>query len=63
MVKVEASVSDYPTAFWIAEKESLAQGDVHSSRPESFFFFFLCLFRGPHPWRMEVPEIGVESDL
>ena len=27
-----------------------------------FFFFFFCLL-GPHPWHMEVPRSGVESEL
>ena len=26
-----------------------------------FFFFFALL--GPHPWHMEVPRLGVESEL
>jgi len=26
-----------------------------------FFFFFV--FLGPHPWHMEVPRIGVQSEL
>ena len=28
--------------------------------PLSFSFFF---FLGPHPWHMEVPRLGVESEL
>ena len=30
-----------------------------------FFFlpFFVCLFSGPHPQHMEVPRLGVESEL
>ena len=31
MVKDEASISEYWTPFWIADKDSLAQGDVHTS--------------------------------
>ena len=27
-----------------------------------FFFFFFCIL-GPYPWDMEVPRLGVESDL
>ena len=27
-----------------------------------FFFFFFCFF-GPHPWYMEVPRLGGESEL
>ena len=29
-----------------------------------FFFFFLSLsFLGPHPWHMEVPRLGIQSQL
>ena len=27
------------------------------------FFLFFCLFLGPHPWHMEVPRLGVKSEL
>ena len=27
------------------------------------FLFFFFLFLGPHPWHMEVPELGVELKL
>ena len=27
------------------------------------FFFFFFVFLGPHPQRMEVPRLGVESEL
>ena len=47
---------------------------VSLSNPESFFFFFfifrllsflllLLLFLGPPPRHMEVPRLGVESEL
>ena len=26
------------------------------------FFFFFLVFLGPHPWHMEVPRLGVESE-
>ena len=26
-------------------------------------FFFFPFFLGPHPWHMEVPRLGVESEL
>ena len=29
------------------------------NQPWKFFFFFL----GPHPWHMEVPRLGVKSEL
>ena len=30
----------------------------------TFLFFFLAsVFLGPHPWHMEVPGLGVESEL
>ena len=28
-----------------------------------FFFFGLFVFLGPHLWHMEVPRLGVESEL
>ena len=28
-----------------------------------FFFFFFLVFLGPHPQHMEVPRLGVESEL
>ena len=28
-----------------------------------FFFFFFFIFLGPHPWHMEVPRLGVDSEL
>ena len=43
----------------------------HKSRHSPFpapsfpflFLFWLFIFLGPHPWHMEVPWIGVESEL
>ena len=29
----------------------------------SFFFFFFFVFLGPHPWHMQVPRLGVKSEL
>lgn len=29
----------------------------------SFFTFFFIFFLGLHPWHMEVPKLGVESEL
>ena len=28
-----------------------------------FTFLFVCLFLGLHPWHMEAPSLGVESEL
>ena len=28
-----------------------------------FFFFFFSCFLGPHPQHMEIPRLGVESEL
>ena len=28
-----------------------------------FFFFFLFVFLGPHLWHIEVPRLGVKSEL
>ena len=33
------------------------------SHTASFFFFFFWSFLGPHPQHMEVPRLGVESEL
>ena len=31
---------------------------------EYFYLFILCVFfLGPHPWHMEVPRLGVQSEL
>ena len=29
----------------------------------SFFFLSFCYFFGPLPWHMEVPRLGVKSEL
>ena len=31
--------------------------------PLAFFFFFFFVFLGPHPQHMEVPRLGVKSEL
>ena len=28
-----------------------------------FFLFFFLVFLGPHPWHIEVPRLGVQSEL
>ena len=28
-----------------------------------FFFVFVFVFVGPHPWHIEVPRLGMESEL
>ena len=28
-----------------------------------YFIFYFFVFLGPHPWNMEVPKLGVESEL
>ena len=30
---------------------------------EEVNFFFLGVFLGPHPWHLDVPRLGVESEL
>ena len=30
---------------------------------EEYLFFFFFFFLGPHLWHMEVPRVGVESEL
>ena len=27
------------------------------------YLLFIFVFLGPHPWHMEVPQLGVESEL
>ena len=33
------------------------------SAPWSFLCLCFCFFLGPHPWRLEVPRLGVKSEL
>ena len=40
-------------------KEGSGEGAFESE----FFYLFIFLFLGPHPWHMEVPRLGVESEL
>ena len=35
---------------------------MYNSKLSTFFFFFLS-FLGPYPWHMEVPRLGVKSEL
>ena len=41
---------------------SLVPG-THSSLAHYLFFFFFFVFLGPHSWHMEVPRLGLESEL
>ena len=34
-----------------------------ASSSSSFFFFWSFVLLGPHPWQMEVPRLGAESEL
>ena len=27
------------------------------------FIFYFFVFLGPHPWHMEIPRLGIESEL
>ena len=36
------------------------EGGTSRAGREPFFFF---VFLGPHPWHMEVPRLGVQSEL
>ena len=40
----------------------LAALEEPTTSPGDLFFFFLSFF-GPHPQQMEVPRLGVKSDL
>ena len=42
------------------EEIKMIPGHMVSSK--EFFFFFFC-FLGPHPQHMEVPRLGVKSEL
>ena len=44
------------------EKKLNGHDNVHIGYHSFFFFFFFC-FLGPHPRHMEVPRLGVESEL
>ena len=37
--------------------------DVEQGRAFLFYIFFYFCFLGPHPWHMDVPRLGVESEL
>ena len=41
----------------------LSQNNVQAVETYTFFFFFAFCFLGPHQWHMEVPRIGVKSEL
>ena len=39
------------------------RGKTHSSILLVLFLFFVFVFLGPHPWPMEVPRLGVRSEV
>ena len=41
----------------------LREATLQTRLLDFFFFFFLFYFVGPHPWHVEVPSLGVESEL
>ena len=45
----------------VSGKRAIFQHYFHQLHEILLFFFFV--FLGPHPWRMEVPRLGVESEL
>ena len=48
----------------LQSKESFSKGKKKSSqRFEEAYLFFFFRFLGPHPWHIEVPRLGVESEL
>ena len=48
-------------AFLLLVSISCPGGCTGLGKPVTFFFFF-C-FLGPHPWHVEVPRLGVSSEL
>ena len=49
----------WPVAAFAPKLES---NSCDSMKPNVFFFFFF-VFLGPHPWQMDIPRLGVESEL
>ena len=45
-----------------SQKKILSNHNISRSHQRFQHFFFFCLFRG-HLWHMEVPRLGVESEL
>ena len=50
--KVQAGLVDF----------NITEYEMFTDIVSDFFLFFFC-FLGPHPWHMEVPRLGVESEL
>ena len=60
-MKDEQELSRYIIWCWFSGRgKSICEGlDVCFP----FFFFFFLVFLGPHSWHMEVPRLGVKSEL
>jgi len=41
----------------------MQDGNLNIQGFSFFFFFFFFVFSGSHPWHMEVPRLGVQSEL
>ena len=41
----------------------MGSGRGQNEMERAFLFVCLCVFLGPHLWHMEVPALGVESEL
>ena len=50
--------------FLTSHSLTLSHSDIYIINYFYFILFiYLLIFLGPHPWRMEVPRLGVETEL
>ena len=66
----QAEVTDSALPFPVMRDEVGGRGPSMPGREDSggaeeqgSFFFFLSFFLGPHLWHLEIPRLGVESEL
>ena len=52
----------YLSGYFLVSCRQTALVSMWLSLPVSHFCFVFCIL-GPHPWHMEVPRLGVESEL
>ena len=55
LLRRPAAAAWWPTRFWFFWR--------YGSRKLVFIFIIFCYFFGPLPWHMEVPRLGVKSEL
>ena len=48
---------------WAKNKQLTQPEPIKTASFSSFFFFFFFCLLGPHPRHMEVPRVGVKSEL